>query len=210
MKKITSFIFALALLLSVFGSAYAQEVTSDVDYNSELLSTLGIISKQDLQTPEKPVSRREFVLYAARAMGIDEYQNTDKRYYIDVPVDDFAAGAINSLTDMGFLSVNEDKCFRPDATVTLQEACKILTCAIGYGDYANVAGGFPTGYMNAAKEASITDGVSGTMDLYTVSRLIVNTLEAPLFEIDTMSAVKQPIGKVKQTLFFLYTMIFIL
>lgn len=211
MKKFTSIILMIALLLGIgeFTNLKKAEAFEN-EFDLMLLSTLGIISEKDIENAEKTVTRRDFALFTARALAIDEYANTQKRYYVDVSVDDYAAGAINSLVDMGILSVSEERKFHPDSLVTITEACKMLTYALGYSEYINVAGGYPTGVLKAAQNAKLTSGVGTNMNLYSTAKLIRNALEAYVVDIDSiaMGDVSYKLSK-NDTLFSVYHSIYL-
>ena len=81
--------------------------------------------------------------------------NSDKVYFSDVPYDMWAFKPISALAEFGYVSVPEDRKFRPDDTITYAEALKILLSASKYDIYAEYNGGFPYGYIKTASKLKL-------------------------------------------------------
>lgn len=47
--------------------------------------------------------------------------------------------------------------FNPEDNITYQDALKVLVCVLGYEPFAEMNGGYPAGYVNAAKRYKILD-----------------------------------------------------
>ncbi len=156
MKRIIAITLCFLLLFqSLLCVSYASEQNDYITEKAQFLKTVGVM-------PVIPgnydayVSRAEFSMYTARIAGVSEYGTTSqRRLFIDIPLDHWAVFAINGLVDKGIISSSFDGKFRPDDTITVQEAAKILVSTLGYEAYATAYGGFPAGYMKVAKQTGI-------------------------------------------------------
>ncbi|MDO5310748.1 MAG: S-layer homology domain-containing protein, partial [Clostridia bacterium] len=126
----------------------------------DLLESFDIM-KLTNETESDLLTRAQFAIYAANIMGVDEYKPNGERYYLDVPMDHWALNSINSLAKSGILSVGSDRLFNPDENITYNEASKILLCMMGYGQYCEARGGYPTGYARTAREIGLSGSTSG-------------------------------------------------
>lgn len=174
-------VLSLAIVMPVSVSA-ADTTTSAEPSEAALLRAVGIISDKGITT--EMMSRADFVVYAARVIGINDLQQSNTRYFYDVPMEHYAVGAINKFVDMKILSVDDKKEFRPDETITYSEAAKILVAALGYDELAKVYGGYPSGYNMMAKRIGLADGVSdGELTANAAIRMLYNALKADVEEV---------------------------
>lgn len=191
-KKFICIILMLTLCTSCLFTVSAQTDADVQTVNNAiaLLEKLQIIYPQSELTYTSSVSRADFVLYAARSMGIND-KLTDKstRYYIDMASYDYAAYCVNSFVEKGFLSVSDDRMFRPSEPITLSEAVKIAICMAQYRPMAEARGGYPAGYISAAAKLELLDGISSgdTFTFNDAAVLLYNTLLTPVYSIDTVS-----------------------
>jgi len=186
-------VLALILVISVsftFTSVFAQE---NVDVynkeNIELLNWLGIVFPKGEEQYNSDVNRADFAVYLARALGIDDTTDPgDVRYFIDMPMYDYATYSVNCLVEKGILSVNEEKLFYPSRPITYQEVMKMVVCALGYKPVADAKGGYPNGYTFVANKLGISDGVSRSsghkFTLNDTISVLSEMLCVPLYEID--------------------------
>lgn len=170
-----------ALVLSVVSSfvihinVMAEEAQ---DYKSEIISYL----IPDFENAEGNVSRGEFLEKAVElCYGEQGYAATG---FEDVTEYDSISGAIAYAENIGLIA-KSDK-FYPDIPITREQAVKILVNALGYGEYAKLAGGYPTGYMilgeklEIFKNIKVGEYISGK-DFETV---LFNMLTAPFCRLE--------------------------
>ena len=83
--------------------------------------------------PMKTATRAQFASALACAMGYEapEDPSTIETPFIAVDANDWYAGAVNFCYDEGIISGYEDATFRPDQTITRQEAAAMLNNAFG-------------------------------------------------------------------------------
>lgn len=185
MKRILSLIICGLLIFSACAS-YAQaavklESNYDLAVAEGLLEALGIMDITD--NADEYVSRADFACYVARAIGVDEYVKPVEMYFRDIPVTHWAANCVNTLAEMGAISYDGVTTFRPDDTITLNEAVKILTEVLGYGVMADAKGGYPAGYIRAANMIDLLSGVDAqeSLTVADAALLIRNALDANLY-----------------------------
>src|SRR5690606_3803199 len=84
----------------------------------------------------------------------------------------------------GIVNGYPDGTFKPKGLVTQAEALTMLVRALGFGSYADANGGFPTGYLLAAQQLGLTEGMGLTaagqpMLRWQMAVALVNALNAP-------------------------------
>ena len=156
-RRLCALALAISLVLSIHIPATAA---SGISRNKEMmlavLSEIGVITVDEEKgfDASASVSRAEFCEYVGKA--IQAVPRFDVQYYNDVPRDYEQAGYINVLADHGIVSFNDARIFEPERPIRYAEACKMLLCAMGYGDYALSQGEQMSNWTNGAAEAGIS------------------------------------------------------
>lgn len=161
-KKAVSLFLSILLVMSVFTLPPVQADTEDSGIADmlpllRLTGILSIDSDGEFQGADK-ITRAEFMIYAGRMIGINEYAQQAAAYYTDVPSDHWAVASIAALVERGALTVPEDRLFRPDDAILFEEAVKVLMTLTGFSGYSNETGGYYTGFLRAAQENGLLDG----------------------------------------------------
>ena len=118
--------------------------------------------------PMKTATRAQFATALACAMGYEapEDPSTIETPFIDVDANDWYAGAVNFCYDEGIISGYEDTTFRPDQTITRQEAAAMLNNAFGleastdvsqFTDAGRIAS-WATAHVGAVANAELMNG----------------------------------------------------
>lgn len=160
----------VALVLSMSGIAFAQfsDVAKDAPYAThvELLNSLGIAKGYPDGTfgVNQPMTRQEFAVFVVRAMGKERlaegFANTPTGFKDDKQIGDWARGAVYLASQMGIIAGYPDGTFKPQGNVTQAEALTMLVRALGFKKYAEDLGAWPVGYLLAAEELGITQGLT--------------------------------------------------
>lgn len=187
MKRITAWLLILVMGFGGIPALATTETTTSealqiADSMPEvgLLKNLGIIA-QEADDVNTGMTREDFAVAVAGLLNIHT-ETSAIRYFSDVEQSGYAVGAINALVDRGILSLADDGKFRPMDIVTAPEAVKMLLCTLGYGDYAELSGGFPNGYLSLAEKLDITDSVSlGTLTKKQAYILLYNALHTEMY-----------------------------
>ena len=167
---------------------HSAQTVQTADNISEvgLLKTLGILDKET-DDINSGMTREDFAVSVSRMLNI----HTDEsavRYFSDVEQSGYAVSAINALVEREIVSLSSDNRFRPMEYVTKQEAIKMLICALGYGEYAEITGGFPNGYTSLAVKLDMTDGVnlSGEFTKKDAYIMMYNALHTNIYTADSI------------------------
>ncbi|MCH5185516.1 MAG: S-layer homology domain-containing protein [Oscillospiraceae bacterium] len=202
LKSVVSFVAALGVTLSSAASMAASysDVPNDASYAEAVasLSSIGILTGYDEVTfkPDANITRAEVATVVVRALAQEEAAISSKGVtsFTDVPADHWASGYINvaSSGNNAFINGMGDGTFAPEANVTYAQVIKMLVAGIGYGDWGVSYGGYPTGYITAAKNLGITNGVSTVnadeaATRGTVAQLTYNAINTPLLSLETYS-----------------------
>ncbi len=121
------------------------------------------------------VSRGQFAAAVVRSFGL--YKGSADAGYKDVTPDTPYYDEICVARENKIISKAEY--FNPDADITYTEAVKMMVVMIGYGYMAEATGGYPAGYIQAARRAELLDGTlenAMALDGNTAKRLIYNLL----------------------------------
>lgn len=181
------------------------EVTPyEIRDEEKALSSLGIIDIKDFDG-RKPVTRAEFIVSVMKLCGLGELQAA-KTAFTDIPEDAPYSGAVKTATDAGIIHGFEDGSFRPDQTITTEQAVKIVLSATGFDVYAASYGGYPSGYLTIAavngllKRVSVGDftecnWADGAMILYNALTMdVLQQVEYPQGAYDTIEG-ENPLTK---------------
>lgn len=102
--------------------------------------------------------------------------------FTDVPKSEYYYQAVTDLTTSGVLSGYEDGTFRPNNTVTLGEALKMIMTSTGYPEQAPTGEGWASGYLSKAKEDNLLpDGIverlDRPVDRYTIAQITARAMK---------------------------------
>lgn len=199
MKRVLSLIVALSMLLAVVPVAFAGGETGydDVDGTNyetpvAILRALNIMSgyTDGGFHPYATITRAEMAVICVRMQGIFDYgdkASMDEVIYKDMD-GHWAEAAVAYARSLGIVDGHEDGNFNPDEPVTYEEAIKMVVASLGYDYYAELNGGYPTGYLNIAQKLKLTQSVGITVGSYItrgdVAKIVYNSLTANIMSPD--------------------------
>ncbi len=157
-KRIIAFVTAFVLISSVslfFSFGASADMVADDDYKNKKDLLLAVCPDMPAGD-EGTYTRAEFTAAVTELLAMPAPGETAG--FSDVPAGHRYAENIDMAVSIGL--VNSQNMFYPDDPITYVQAIKIVTTAIGYNIRADVMGGYPTGYLLAAKEADIATGIS--------------------------------------------------
>ncbi|MCK9479238.1 MAG: S-layer homology domain-containing protein [Firmicutes bacterium] len=106
---------------------------------------------------ESEVTRGEFAAAVVSLLGeSDAAKGGQEPIFYDVGLTYKYYDAITYGVNRGFISVDENRLFRPLDAITYAEALKLILSAFGYDYIADTSGGYPIGYLNAAMQAGLS------------------------------------------------------
>ncbi|MBQ7975829.1 MAG: S-layer homology domain-containing protein [Clostridia bacterium] len=194
LKKVIASVAALAMSLSCFTAFAADfsDVEATASYKPAIdeLVALEIVNGYEDGTfkPDAEITRAEVTKMVVAAMGPSytaaAESSKGNAEFSDV-VNHWAAGFISVGVGAKFINGMGDGTFAPDANVTYAQIVKMLVAALGYESAANIAGGYPNGYISTGNQIGVTAGVTGVSADTNVTRaqvaqLISNALDIPL------------------------------
>ena len=107
--------------------------------------------------PDKYVTRAQMAAIICRMLGETENLTTDGSRFTDVPASYWANGYIIKAASLGIINGYQDGSFKPNNTVTYEQALAMVIRAMELEENAQAAGGYPNGYINVAKEYGFTN-----------------------------------------------------
>lgn len=131
------------------------------------------------QEGESLIKRQDFAVIISNIFKLSKL-SVDETGFSDVLPTDYAAGAIKALSLAGVMTGSGNGEFMPEKTVSCAEAAKVITALLGYNDMALNSGGYPSGYLMAAKKIGVIGGgfnISENLTVLTVSDIFANILE---------------------------------
>nr|MBO2508948.1 hypothetical protein [Bacillota bacterium] len=170
MRVLVALATVAAMLLSLAGFASAQfsDVDADADYADavELLAELKVAQGYPDGTfgVNNNMTRQEFAAFVVRAMGREamaqSFSNARTAFRDDAEIAPWARGYVYVATQARIINGYPDGTFRPNGQVTQAEAITMIVRALGFSAYAEKLGAWPTGYLLAAEELRVSDGLT--------------------------------------------------
>ncbi|MGI6764061.1 MAG: S-layer homology domain-containing protein [Anaerovoracaceae bacterium] len=162
MRKVLSFVLVLSLVLGSFGMAFAAPLSDMAGEKSEdavkVLTELGVVNGYPDGTykPGNIVTRAEMAVIVVSALGLADYAIGTSNYS-DMG-GHWSNGFVAYATSLGIISGYPDKTFKPDKTVSYDEAATMLVAALGYTP-DSLVGTWPANFVTKAKTLGILDGI---------------------------------------------------
>lgn len=192
MKKLLSVVICLALVFSFIPTgltlAYDDGAQSYADA-ADLITALGLLP--DSFNFNSKISREKFVIFLIKAMGLDGSQSGQTIIFDDVAPGSESYAAISTAYDLGIIN-GSGTSFMPKASLSYNQAIKMVVAALGYGDLAEAKGGYPYGYVSVANTLNLESGIRmGGDDALTGSdavMLMYNALNSSVMQIASIGS----------------------
>ena len=165
-KRIVSYLLIIVIMMTnstILAESGTDERHSKRGKAISLVSALKIMGSLSDGTfkPEDAVTRAEFTDTMVKMMGMEINEDgLEPLNYSDIPTGYWAEKSIAMAQRMNLIKGYADGTFKPDDTITYEEAVKIVVYALGYEVLANQFGGYPTGYLAVATDKNITKNIS--------------------------------------------------
>lgn|GEM_PF-3416435 len=198
MKRSICFILTILLFITNQSVTKVYSATEDdaaFDEAFELLCELDILPENadyDHWLLEEGVTRATFAHYVSNTIQAENLVASAKKYFNDVAKNDWAYDSISALVELGAIAVGPDRIFYPNRLITVKEAYKMMLDLMGYSEYAKVNGGYPTGYLLAAKKTGLSQHINDNDKLSygEMIKLLYNFLHANVIESNYISTLK--------------------
>ena len=160
----------------------ASTTTAKVSYAPAvtMMRTLGIIPSGSGET--SLMSRGQFANFMLTVLNINiNLSGVDfSTYFTDVPSNHQYGASIMSMYTLEIMNGVGNKLFEPDRDVTIEEAIKVVVCALGYG-IMSVEGTYLADALTKATELRLLRNVSGNYSspasLGVIAQLLYNASE---------------------------------
>lgn len=138
----------------------------------------------------RPVIRAEFVKKMTAASPYKDSMGSGygASLFKDVKSGHWACEYIQLGVEQGWFNGYVDGTFRPDNTITLEEACTALLRLLGY-DSSSLAGSFPTAQLSKASAIGLLDGVAAVRGQLLTRQDCVSLFYNPLLAQSSAGAV---------------------
>lgn len=158
-RRVTAALLAAAMALALLAPAGAVSESTAL----ETIQALGIMTGNengDLDL-SSAVTRAEFVkmMTAASVYKDSVGDGYGSSLFQDVKSDHWASGYIKLAVEQEWVTGYVDGTFRPDDTITLEEACTALLRLLGYGS-DSLSGSYPTAQLSKARAVGLLDDLS--------------------------------------------------
>lgn len=169
MKKKLVVLLAVVMMFAFSASAYAatfSDVSERPVVEQDAIKkavALGIIEGYEDGTfgPDKTITRAEFAKIAVTAAGAKDTATmleANASSFKDVKANSWYTGWINAGESLGIFKGDANGNFRPNDTISNQEAITVLMRLLGYND--NLTGAWPVNYVTKANQINILDDVN--------------------------------------------------
>lgn len=158
-------LYVTATLLPVTAAASSfPDVPDDAAYVEavEYLNDIGVMrgNAQGNFNPDGYVTRAQMAAIICRMLGETEDLTTNGDRFTDVPASYWANSYIIKAAELGIVGGYQDGSFKPDNTVTYEQAVTMTVRATGGRYEAEMGGGYPEGYMGAAEYVGLLEGIT--------------------------------------------------
>lgn len=188
-KKIVSAVICIAVLAAMTVTGFAVSKNTEFDDKKRVLGELGF-SSGTYEDASEPVKRGDFAESLLKMMNASTVCPEKDIVFSDINIYHEKYDIMANAQKQGIICGENA---RPDDYVTYNEACKMVMCMLGYGGYAEVKGGWPSGYIVLAGEQGVLRGIK----MFGSANLVYRDMTAMLFNaLDASVMVPKSIGAV--------------
>lgn len=153
-RRITAILLCFILAVGIrFGATVRAAEQSETQNVIKLMENLKIVKPGFSVDLDKKVTRGEAVKYIVNILIRNGSSMKGKTPYADVLESDDISSYVNFAAGMGIIS--EAYNFHPEDIAKYEEVIKMITCGLGFDVVAQDNGGYPGGYILAARMAEI-------------------------------------------------------
>ena len=189
MKKIICFILTFCVMFqTIFVTAYATksvDLYENFEHEFNVLYALGFLDEEfNKEKVSEGVSREQALdaIVKMCSFDFDAYKASGGyTYFTDVTPESKYFSSICYAAENGIL-VENGGVFEPQKTITTMEAVAFIMRAAGYKTYAEVNGGYPVGYMKAARLSGLNSFEDKALTKADFVSLLFKAMECEVYE----------------------------
>ncbi len=194
-KRIISMVLLFSLILSAFSfssAVYAEETTvSQYQKETDFLKLIGLINKKF--EVDRYITRGEAanLIISAIYPQLDFIVEPESIFFNDVPETHQYYSQIKACKDLNIIKGDYNGNFYPDEFISVTDFVVIVINALSYNIYADIQGGYPSGYLMLAKSIGVTKDISSFEDYLMADvalKIIYNAIFADSVELDSISS----------------------
>ncbi len=206
MKKSLCLLLSILMLITaattVSAAAFVDTEGTNCEIAADVLSALDIVEGKGSgeYEPESLLTRAEMATIILRAINTPALAGKD--IFADVPSTHWGYANVSTAYGVGIINGMDANTFAPDASVTYEQAVKMVVCALGYDVQAQASGGYPAGYLTKAAQLGILKGVSteSPMKRGDMAILLYNALDVKPLEKETYGDNSYTYSEAEETL----------
>lgn len=157
---------SLLFLLTPIHAAAFSDVAANAPYADAVayVSQRGIIegySEGQVKQfkPNNTLTRGQITAMICRMLGESKNLPVNGNLFSDMPSSVWCNGYVTKAVSLNIINGFADGTFRPNSTVSYNQAIAMLLRAFGLREEAENAGGYPNGYLSVANRYHLLDGV---------------------------------------------------
>lgn len=195
LKSILSLVIVYAIVLTIavpftaFASDFSVTDTRDAKASYEFLKAVDAMDKDEVPfNSTMKITRAHFVKLALHLSNDapNVLVSNDEVFYDVNPSTDYE-NYIETAYRIGYISGSPSGMFNPNDPITLAQAVKIICNILGYNQYAEAYGGYPSGYLVTAQRIKLLSDVNtdanAPLDMANAVILLENAAKTEIMQI---------------------------
>ncbi len=176
-KQIAAVLISVTMLMSAF-SAYA------VTDSEAMERGISFGWAEEGHEAAESITRAQFAEMIVKFADVSGGNTVSS--FEDISNGDERLSYINAVVDNKIITPYLNNKFDPDGVVTKQQAARAVLTVLGYSQWAEASGGYPSGYFSIALGTNMFDGVQGgatsVMTYGDIVKILANSSTIPICE----------------------------
>jgi len=185
-NKILLIILCFAVMLSMAFYVQAEEETAaPISFETQVMRGLSVVDVDFETNPDDELTRGDFIRILMEMIGAPKVGSIAEGGFKDVSGGESYADAVIYANSMGYINGYGDGKFHAERGITPAEAVTVILRVAGYDTATIHGGGYLDGYLSAARDQDMLDGVLGNINQPITKKdaatLLYNTLDVEIY-----------------------------